>query len=272
LRLQDYLDRIGFAGTPRVDLETLRALHRAHQLAVPFENLDVQLRRPVSLEIEPNYAKVVERRRGGWCYELNCVMGWALREIGFDVMRMGAGVARDRAGDFNLGNHLCLLVRLDDQPYLFDVGFGGSLMKPLPLRAESRDDAPYRVSLREMPLGYWRFSEQAAGGEPFSFDFRVGPADETLFARKCAYLQTDPMSGFVQTLVVQRRTADTHVSLRGRVLSIYRTTGVDKTLLHSGEELVDTLRERFDLDVPEASTLWPRILARHDEVFKPPGD
>jgi arylamine N-acetyltransferase len=128
------------------------------------------------------------------------------------------------------------------------------------------------VSLREMPLGYWRFSEQAAGGEPFSFDFRVGPADETLFARKCAYLQTDPMSGFVQTLVVQRRTADTHVSLRGRVLSIYRTTGVDKTLLHSGEELVDTLRDRFDLDVPEASTLWPRILARLDEVFKPPGD
>jgi len=126
------------------------------------------------------------------------------------------------------------------------------------------------VSLREIPLGYWRFSEQTAGGEPFSFDFRVGPADEALFARKCAYLQTDPMSGFVQSLVVQRRTVDTHVSLRGRVLAIYRATGVEKTLFNSADELVTTLRDRFDLNVPDAAGLWPRIVARHDELFGPP--
>src|SRR5580658_8831381 len=69
----------------------------------------------------------------GWCYELNGVMGWALQEIGFEVMRIGAGVMRVQAGDAQLGNHLCLLAYLD-QPYLFDVGFGGSLAEPLPLR------------------------------------------------------------------------------------------------------------------------------------------
>ena len=97
--LQAYLDRIGFKGPVRPDLATLRAVHRAHQYAVPFENLDVQLRRPVVLDIEPNYDKIVRRRRGGWCYEMNGVMGWALREIGFDVMRMGAGVMRETVGD-----------------------------------------------------------------------------------------------------------------------------------------------------------------------------
>jgi arylamine N-acetyltransferase len=71
----------------------------------------------------------------------------------------------------------------------------------------------------------------------------------------------------VQSLVVQRRTVDTHVSLRGRVLAVYRSTGVEKTLLHSGDELVAMLRDRFDLNVPEAATLWPRIVARHDELF-----
>jgi arylamine N-acetyltransferase len=263
--LRAYLDRIRFAGPVRPDLATLRAVHRAHQYAVPFENLDVQLKRPVVLEVEPNYDKIVRRRRGGWCYEMNCVMGWALREIGFDVMRMGAGVMREKTGDSQLGNHLCLLVRLD-QPYLVDVGFGGSLSEPAPLAVSTFEDRPYRHALSETPDGYWRFSEQGLG-DPFSFDFRAVPADEALFAQKCRYLQVDEVSPFVQNLVVQRRSADQHVSLRGRVLTTLQTGREDKQVLGSAEELVATLREHFDLDVPEAASLWPAICARHEAVF-----
>jgi N-hydroxyarylamine O-acetyltransferase len=93
LRLQDYLDRIGFAGTPRVDLEHAPCSpSRTSTRGARSRTWTCSFAVRSSLEIEPNYAKVVERRRGGWCYELNCVMGWALREIGFDVMRMSAGV------------------------------------------------------------------------------------------------------------------------------------------------------------------------------------
>jgi N-hydroxyarylamine O-acetyltransferase len=263
LKLADYLRRIRFEGTPRPDLATLRALHRAHALAVPFENLDVQLRRPVTLDLERIYEKIVVRGRGGWCFEMNGIMSWALREIGFDVTRMNGGVDRERIGEFQIGNHLCLLVRLDE-PYLVDVGFGGSLIEPLPLRAGTREDRPYRLQLSEIPDSYWRFSEIAPGGDPFTFDFRARPADEALFATKCQYLQTDPQSPFVQTLVVQRRTEDTHRSLRGRVFTIYHSTHAEKTLLNSADELVATLRERFDLDMPEAATLWPGVCARHE--------
>ena len=265
MELGAYLDRIGFEGAARPDLETLRRLHLAHQRAVPFENLDVQLRRPVVLDLDPNYEKIVRRRRGGWCYEMNCVMGWALNEIGFDVMRMSAGVMRERAGDVQLGNHLCLLVQLD-QPYLVDVGFGGSLAEPLALRASEREDRPYRLGLSETRDGYWRFSE-TTHGDPFTFDFRVASADERLFAEKCRYLQTDPGSPFVQNLVVQRRAGDMHLSLRGRVLTTTHATHSDKLLLDSADELVATLRDRFDLDVPEAATLWPSICALHEAVF-----
>jgi N-hydroxyarylamine O-acetyltransferase len=182
LELSAYLHRIRFDGSVRPDLATLRAIHRAHQYAIPFENLDVLLRRPVVLDLEANYDKIVCRRRGGWCYEMNGVMGWALKEIGFEVMRMSAGVMRVQAGDAQLGNHLCLLVRLD-QPYLVDVGFGGSLAEPLPLVASEREDRPYHLGLSELGDSYWRFAEIAHGDDDvFSFDFRAVPADEALLA------------------------------------------------------------------------------------------
>ena len=268
MELSAYLRRIRFDGSVRSDLATLRAIHRAHQYAIPFENLDVLLRRPVVLDVEANYDKIVCQRRGGWCYELNGVMGWALKEIGFEVMRMSAGVMRVRAGDAVLGNHLCLLVCLD-QRYLVDVGFGGSLVEPLPLSASEREDRPYRLGLSELDDNYWRFAEMAPGdGDAFSFDFRVAPADEALLAQKCQFLQTDPASPFVQNLVVQRRAAaDTHLSLRGRVLAATHATGVDKKLLNSADELVATLRDSFDLDAPEAATLWHSISARHEALF-----
>lgn len=265
--LSAYLHRIRFNGDLRPDLATLGAIHRAHQYAIPFENIDVLLRRPVVMDLEANYDKIVRRRRGGWCYELNGVMGWALREAGFEVMRIGAGVMRVRAGDAQLGNHLCLLVRLDHL-YLVDVGFGGSLAEPLALRDSEREDRPYRLRLNELGESYWRYSEIARGdAEPFSFDFRAAPADESLLARKCLFLQTDPASPFMQNLVVQRRSADTHLSLRGRVLETIHSTRVEKKLLNSADELVATLRDGFDLDAPEASTLWTSICARHEALF-----
>lgn len=265
MNLTDYLDRIDFRGAIRADLATLRALHIAHQHTVPFENLDVQLRQPVGLDAQASYEKIVHRRRGGWCYELNSVMGWALMEIGFEVTRLCAAVHRGRLGDAQLGNHLCLLVRLDE-PYLVDVGFGGSLAEPMPLRAVQRRDEPYLLGLSETSDGYWRFSE-TAHGEPFTFDFRTTPADEALLAAKCRQLQTDPTSSFVQNLVVQRRTADRHISLRGRVLATTHSAAVETRLLSSAEELVTTLRTVFSLEVPAAATLWAAVCARHEQLF-----
>ncbi|HEV7611526.1 MAG TPA: arylamine N-acetyltransferase [Steroidobacteraceae bacterium] len=265
-RLAAYLERIGFNGTARPDLETLRELQRAHVRAVPFENLDVQLHRPVRLDLDTCYDKIVRQRRGGWCFELNGLLGWALREIGFDVVRTSAGVMREHVGDVQMGNHLCLLVRLG-RPYLVDVGFGGSLSYPLPLEASGHDHSPYQLTLTDMGDGYWRFSERAHGG-PFSFDFFIGAADEARFAEKCAMLQTNPESPFVQNLVVQRRMRDTHISLRGRVLTTLHAAGEDKIHLASAEGLVSALQEKFDLNVPEAATLWPAICARHEAVFK----
>ena len=264
-RLKEYLERIGFRGVPRPDLATLNELQRTHVRTVPFENLDVQLGRPIVMDPDACYDKVVHQRRGGWCFELNGVLSWALREIGFNVVRLSGGVRRDVAGDKQMGNHLCLLVRLA-RPYLVDVGFGSSLSQPLLLEASTHEQPPYHVTLSNMNDGYWRFSERTSG-DPFSYDFRTDPADENRFADHCARLQTDADSTFVQNLLVQRRDGDKHLALRGRVLMTQQGDGAEKRVLRSADELVTTLREAFGLDMPEAAALWPAICARHEALF-----
>lgn len=96
---------------PAHDLATLQAIVRAHVERIAFENIDVQLGRAMTTDLGAAFAKLVERRRGGWCYEHNGVLGAALSAIGFDVMRMSAGVLREVRGDEAMGSHLCLLVQ-----------------------------------------------------------------------------------------------------------------------------------------------------------------
>ena len=83
MKLSRYLHRVGFSGSLRSSPSTLAELLRCHVLSVPFENLDVQLGIPVTMDAEAAFDKIVERGRGGWCYEQNGLFGWALSEIGF---------------------------------------------------------------------------------------------------------------------------------------------------------------------------------------------
>lgn len=265
MKLDRYLQRINYRGPIRADTETLAALQRAHILALTFENLDVQLRRPLSTRAEEAYDKIVRRGRGGWCYEMNGLFGWALAEIGFDVTRLGAGVMRETSGDTALGNHLCLLVQCDGAKFV-DVGFGGSLTKILALTEADLSDDPYRISLNRVDKEFWRFTEDAGAG-PFSFDFRTDPADEALLSAKCQFLQNDPSSPFVANLVAQRRRPNEHLALRGRVLTRTGKSGRETTLIEDADALAACVKSTFELDVPEIKSLWPEICRRHDEVF-----
>jgi N-hydroxyarylamine O-acetyltransferase len=261
-----YLRRIGMREPPSANLAGLRALHRAHLLAVPFENLSVQLGQPVTTEIGPIYEKIVERRRGGWCYEMNGLFGWVLQQLGFDVTRTAAGVMREAGGDTAIGNHLTLQVHLREGPYLADVGFGDGPIEPFPIRAGEFSDGRFTFALSQQDAAWWRLHNHPHGGAK-SLDFRIAPADEILLASKCAYLQTWPESLFVQNLVCQRHTPEGFAMLRGRVLRHLAPDGVEERLLNSADELLAALRHHFDLDVPEAASLWPKIVARHHALF-----
>jgi N-hydroxyarylamine O-acetyltransferase len=266
LDLQAYFDRIGFTGEARPDLATLRGLHRAHLQAVPYENLDVQLGRPLTTDPAAAFDKIVRQGRGGWCYEMNGVFGAVLGEIGFKVTPMAGAAMRELLGDIVIGNHLVLRVDLDGEPWIADVGFGDGALEPFPLRAATLEFAGYRFRLEAMDEGWWRFHNHEFGGAK-SFDFQAAPADPELLAGRCEWLQYAPDSHFVLNAIVQRYRGEAILQLRGRVLRRVTPTGVTQQTIGSAAEWVAVLAREFDLDIPEAAALWPRVVARHEEVL-----
>jgi N-hydroxyarylamine O-acetyltransferase len=270
MQLDAYLDRIGYRGPTRRELGTLLAVHRAQALAVPYEGLDVQL--GVALDLDPDriFDKLVRRRRGGWCYETNGLLGWALGRMGFRVRRATAGVHRRDRGDAAFGNHLTLLVDLDGngphKTWLCDLGLGDALRAPIPLAEGVHSDGELSFRLERLPDGCWRFHNHSYG-TPETFDFRDAPADEDLFARQNLHLQTDPQSHFVLNAEAVRLAPQSSVTLLGRVLRHASAAGVSKELLQTSEALGQALDRHFGITGLPVEALWPRIVARHDQLF-----
>src|SRR5688572_24693789 len=151
MEIEAYLERIGYTGARDASAATLRGVHRAHLYAIPYENLDIHLGRPLGLDVPGIYQKLVSERRGGWCYEMNGLLAWALRELGFAVDLLAGAVPRASAGETADGNHLVLLVRLPEGPYLADVGFGDGFLEPLPLREGTTEQAGWRFRVEHDP-------------------------------------------------------------------------------------------------------------------------
>lgn len=267
--LQAYLDRIGFAGEARPDLATLRALHRAHMQAIPYDSLDVQFGRPVSLDPETAFEKIVVRGRGGWCYEMNGLFGAVLAQVGFKVTRMAGAAMREQRGDFMQASHLVLLVEaadLPNGPWIADVGFGDGPLEPFPLLEGPLSFDGYDFRLEVLDDRWWRFHNHEFGGAK-SFDFRVEPADPAALQEKCDWLHDDPNSPFVQNLICQRYRGGQIVQLLGRSLRRIEGRQRQERLIESPEDLVQVLAVDFGLDLPEAAALWPRVCARHEQVM-----
>jgi len=132
LNIKAYLERISYHGSLDPTAETLRGLQVAHLLTVPFENLSIHAKEPIVLDDEALFTKIVERRRGGFCYECNGLFAALLRGLGFDVTMLSAEVAHDDGGFSQPFDHMALMVNLD-QRWLVDVGFGDSFLEPLRL-------------------------------------------------------------------------------------------------------------------------------------------
>ena len=264
MELDAYFERIGFTGQPSVDLNTLINLQRQHLFSIPYENLDVQLGRLPDLDINRIYAKIVEQRRGGWCYEMNGMLQWALEQIGFDVMRISGGVLRAERGDDALGNHLVLCVQLEE-PWIVDVGLGDGPIGPYPLKSHAAEQQGFCYQLEQVE-DYWRFRNHPASSAG-SFDFYYRQADENLFVEKCHWLSTATDSPFVQNLVCQLAVPGGYDTQVGRVAKRITSAGKQEHLINSADELVESLLQRFGLDVPAAATLWDHIAKQHEKHF-----
>ena len=246
MNIQAYLQRINYAGPLAPTVETLRSLQMAHLLAVPFENLSIHSGEPIVLEDSALFDKIVDRRRGGFCYELNGLFAALLRALGFEVVMLSAQVA-NADGVFGPDfDHMVLLVMLDDR-WLVDVGFGDSFLEPLLLdeqgeqvqgpRAYRIDREAAKFILRQRTIGEeWKTQHR----------FTLKPYQYSDYAGMCRYHQRSPQSHFTRTRMCSRATRTGRVTLSDmRFITTTADGRRQEQVLANEEQYAKILREHF---------------------------
>lgn len=254
LDLGGYRARIAFAGPATPTLETLAALHERHAGAIPFENLDVRLGRPILLDLASVQRKLVAARRGGYCFEQNALFAAVLGALGYVVETLEARVLPASPGVATPRTHMLLRVLLGGRAWLADVGFGGDgPLRPVPLDGEAVEQpgGAYRVETSDGRSVLRLFRKGAWSG---LYAFGPEPALPIDYAVANHYTSTHPSSSFVRTPTVQLSRPDARHTLRGRTYAIRRGDAEEVRELGL-DEIVRLLPERFGLHLPEEDVL-----------------
>lgn len=240
-----YLERIGLAGPVTLDIDGLRRLQHVHLLRVPFENLDIHLGRPIQLDLANLFDKIVSRRRGGFCYELNGLFAFLLKSLGFPVALLSARGANQEGSFGPEFDHLALRIDLD-QPYLADVGFGDAFLEPLHLVADIEQTDPRATFRLSSESNYWIVHQRATDGrwKP-QYRFTLVPRSLDDFAEMCRYHQTSPASHFTRGTICSIATPTGRVTISGdRLIETIKGDRIE-WLIKSEAELRTLFAERF---------------------------
>lgn len=253
--LDGYFERIAYHGARAPTLEVLHALTRAHAQAIPFENIDVLLGRPVELEPAALYRKLVAARRGGYCFEQNGLLLEVLTQLGFKVRPLSARVrlgTTDRSIDLPR-THLVLEVVIDGEPWITDVGVGSaSLTSALRLVADCEQATPHEPRRLVRADGKWYHQIWRGGAwlDVYEFTGETMPLIDRTIASW--YTSTHPQSKFRRDLSVALARPDgRRVTLRNSELSFYTGDGVvERTEVSAPGQLLAALREHFGIELP----------------------
>ncbi|MCI0553304.1 MAG: arylamine N-acetyltransferase [Anaerolineae bacterium] len=260
-----YLNRMHYSKPIKPDAETLRGLQIAHMMNIPFENLDIVLKRSIHLSEEALWEKIIVRNRGGFCYELNGLFAWLLKQIGFDVTYLNARVFNHRDGKLGIEfDHLALMVKIPNGSarWLVDAGFGDSFNEPLnfedlgeqvqgaALSGEAVSKGLRSYRLEQTTDGYitWQKNYDNSWERQYFFDLqpRRFPDD---YEAGCLYHQTSPRSSFTRSSIISRATSDGRVSLEdGRLIITTNGQRAERPIANA-EEYQALLKEYFGVVV-----------------------
>ncbi len=214
-------------------------------MAVPFENLDIGIKRPIVLDERHLFDKIVVRNRGGFCYELNGLFAALLRELGFRVTLLAARVFGEDGREGREFDHLTLRVDLEE-PWLADVGFGDSFIEPLQLHdgfEQEQRGVRYRLEKGDS----WRFLRREREHWRPAYDFTLVPRTLDDFTAACHWTQTAAESWFTQRRMCSRATEQGRITLSDLRLITTRAGEKQERELQSEEDLRMVLRQEFDV-------------------------
>lgn len=237
----EYLKRINYDGPITANLATLQQLQKSHLLSVPFENLDIQNKIPIKLDLSRIYEKLVLNNRGGFCFELNGVFNELLVEIGFKTRLISGRVFKKNGRD--LGNefdHVAIVVTIDEQDYLVDVGFGEFSFSPLPLKLNVPiEDERGIFTFTNYDDSYTLVSKaDSSGKEKREYIFTTESRNFQDFNGMCHYHQSNADSLFMQGKLITRPYENGRITLTNERLI--------ETI--SGKTRMETIQSEMEFD------------------------
>lgn len=234
LDLERYFRRIHYQGPRTATIETLRALHLAHTCAIPFENLDVLLRRTIHIDDDSVFEKLVVGGRGGWCFEQNGLFRNVLAELGFEVENLAARVLLANPPQMPARTHRLTKVRIDGQEWIADVGFGGkTLPEPVRLVEGELQQTTHGVYSLERIEHDWLLKFHGSDKVINLYRFNLEPQYHSDYEAGNHYVSTWPESHFRSCLT----------------LSLYLANGEKNTLYSAGENapVFDNAKQVYEL-------------------------
>ncbi|WP_375559952.1 arylamine N-acetyltransferase [Bernardetia sp. OM2101] len=255
MKLDNYLRRIDYRQTPKNNLQTLNELHKKHVFAIPFEDLDIHLKKPLKIDLDSLYEKIIVEKRGGFCYELNFLFYNLLKEIGFDCHIVSASMYDKRenlAGQFD---HLAIIVKLEEN-WLVDVGYGNLFTEPMKIPSKIDNyvykdrDAIYKII--QVNKSNYILSESRKGykfKKIYTFETISRKIEE--FYEQINFKQYSEDSYFVKNRICTLPTEEGRITLFNN--KFIKTIGEEKQerTIQNDEEFYQIVREEFGMNILE---------------------
>jgi N-hydroxyarylamine O-acetyltransferase len=268
--LDAYFRRIDFSAQARPDPDTLAAVHRLHSRSIPFESINPWLGLPVLLDPASLQRKLVDGRRGGYCFEHNLLLAHVLRQIGFQVTTLAARVLWNQPQDtIRPRTHMLLAIDLEGERLLVDGGFGGmTLTGPLRLDVDGPQATPHETFrlLRHDGGGDVLMQAEVDGQWRPLYRFDLQPQQQVDYELTSWYLCHHPDSHFRHRLIAARTRADGRDTLADNEFTRHYLDGrSEKQVIGSADELCATLEQVFNLQLPDV----PQLPARLQHALRP---
>jgi N-hydroxyarylamine O-acetyltransferase len=250
MNIEAYINRINYKGNLTPNLEVLKNLQKMHLLNVPFENLDIHYKSPIDLNIDKFYQKVVEKERGGFCYELNGLFNRLLQKLGYNSKIISARVYDNKKNDFGEDyDHLAIIVEINQTEYLVDVGFGEFTFYPLKLEIDNiQSDQRGKFVIERYDNDYFKVSKMEEGIKSFEYIFTKKKRALSEFTKMCNYHQTSRNSHFTQKKLISKPTETGRITITGNTLKITAGSEIIEELQFNNEDFGKYLWNYFNID------------------------
>ncbi|UGU16552.1 arylamine N-acetyltransferase [Sinomicrobium kalidii] len=251
MNTEKYLTRIAYNDNVHLDLYTLKQLQKQHLLHIPFENLDIHYNVPIRLDTETIFEKIVNRKRGGFCYELNGLFLELLCALGFKTKRISGRVYNKETSEFGEEyDHLAIVVILDDGEYLVDAGLGEFAFAPLKIELNTvQHDIRGDYSIREYDGEYLIIYKVNDTKKIPQYIFKNAQREYGEFAGMCHYHQTSPESPFTKNKLVSLPTESGRITLTDDKLKVSENGHTSETPIADKAEFKEKLRKVFGITV-----------------------